>query len=284
MIKLYVSGDEREDMLMKETILTNMIKIIEGTREDLDDPHKIGKIAITGINKVVNNMADDDNISYEKRLLFCSQLFERRKIKNVSEIIKKALNEIEDDVKTKDIDEDWLLDYFDKASCITSGMFQDLWAKILSEEIKEPNTISRRLLHNLYLMNKNDAQNFLELSRFCFYDRYEDLVHPLIYIRGHEKEYAKSRITTEILKEMEQFSLIETNYDTGFAFTNKKTLIYTNHCIVIKAPIIPAGNVRLTKDGQRLFKIIDKMNSNQILEYTISRLQYENCTVEIEKR
>lgn len=271
-------------MSMEGTILADMIKIVEGVKEYLDDPQNIGKIAMTGINEVLSNMVNDDSISHEKKLLFCAQLFELRKMKNVSEIIKKALNEIEDDVKTKDVDEDWLLDYLNKATCIKSGMFQNLWAKILSEEIKEPNTISRRLLHNLYLMNKNDAQNFLELSRFCFYDRYEDLVHPLIYIRNHEREYAKSRITTEILKEMEQFSLIETNYDTGFAFENKKTLIYTNHCIVIKASIIPAGNVRLTKDGQRLFKIIDKMNSNQILEYTISRLQYENCTVEIEKR
>lgn len=271
-------------MSAEGTVLTDIIKIIKDISMHLDDPHNMGEVAMKGFDKVIGNMADDSSIPYGKRMSFCAQLYEHRKMKNVSEIISKTLKEVEDVERIEEMDEDWLFDYLNKATCISSEMFQNLWAKILNEEIKEPNTISRRLLHNLYLMNKNDAQNFLELSRFCFYDRYEDLVHPLIYIRGHEGEYANSRITTEMLKEMEQFSLIETNYDTGFAFTNKKYLIYTNHSIVIRASKIPAGNVRLTKDGQKLFKIIEKINSNQILEYTISRLQHENCIVEIEKR
>lgn len=271
-------------MSREEKFWGDILGKFEDVREHFDDPHNMGKVAKAGLGEVIRNMANDENIPYEKRLSFAAQLYDLRKMKNVSEIVTKALQEIEDESKLDKVDEDWFLDFFDKATCIRSEMFQNLWAKILSEEVNEPNTISRRLLHNLYLMNKNDAENFLALSGFCFYDRYEDLVHPLIFIKGHEAEYARSKMTTEILKELEQFSLIETNYESGFAFSNRKYLMYTNHSIVIKADRIPVGNVRLTKDGQRLFKIIDKRNSDQILEYTISRLQYRNCEVEIERK
>ena len=86
-----------------------------------------------------------------------------------------------------------------------------------------------------------------------------------------------------MLKELELFSLIETNYETGFAFEKKKVFTYQNRIIEVKKDRIEAGNVKLTEDGQRLYKIIGKRERSEIFEYTIERLQYRDCSIKITK-
>lgn len=61
-------------------------------------------------------------------------------------------------------------------------------------------------------------------------------------------------------------------------------LTYKNHVVEIKKEGIDAGNVRLTEDGQRLYKIIGKREQDKIFEYTIERLQYRNCNINITRK
>lgn len=226
-------------------------------------------------------MQDESLTAEEKALVWNEYKYNIKKNKNRKDILEKTQPHLKESANPSEMSDDWILDYWEKIGKIVMEEFQELWARLLAEEANYPGTVSKRLLHNMFLMSKQDVENFMNLTRFCFFDKKEDMVHPIIFIKEDSVAYAGTRVTTEVLRELEQFSLIEVDYATGFSFHNKKELMYTNHYIELKAPRIFVGNVRLTADGQKLFKIVDKRNNDQILSYTIQKLQYHKCDVRV---
>lgn len=243
----------------------------------LDDPHGIKPILDNNFGIVLNQVAIDPELPFSNKFLFLSQAIDARKAKNMTDIIIKALPLLEDNANPKDLDDDWIMDYFDKASKIQSDDLKYVWGQILAEEVNKPNSISKRLLHNLFLMSRNDANNFIKLSQFCFYEWHSNKVFPIVFIKGYEDTYSKYGLTTGALKELENLFLIDLNYDSGFAFKKEMTLRYTNHIITLQPRAenvkIHFGHVRLTSDGEALFNIIDKQNNDQIFEFTFKELR-----------
>ncbi len=265
----------------KNTILKGLLDKMSNAFCYFDDPHGIKSILTNELKVVLDEVNENSQISTKSKLLFLSQAIDARRAKNMVDIIMLALPYIEESADPKQLDDDWLTDYFDKVSKIQSEDLKNIWSRLLSHEINNPNSISKRLLHNLFLMNRQTAEHFLNLSRFCFYDRYNDIVHPIIYIKNNQNLYLKYNITTETLKELESHFLIELNYDSGFAFKNKIYLMYTSHYVDLIANNIPIGNVRLTSDGQELFKMIEKQNSNTIFNLTVQKFLNKYCEVHI---
>ncbi len=260
-------------------------KLIEKISEAVGiiyDPYGLKKGQREFTKVLYEKTANRDDLSLEEQMALIQEYkFLLSKNKNRGTIVKKAYEHLKDTAEPNAVDNSWIFNFWDKAGTISDDTLQDIWGKILANQVNEPNSISKRLLHNLSLMSKQDAENFSNLARFCFDDYKDDIAHPLIFIKDHSKTYANSRITTNMLKELELFSLIETNYETGFAFEKKKILRYQNQIVEIEKDRIEAGNVRLTEDGQRLYRIIGKKERNDIFDYTIERLQYNNCDVKI---
>lgn len=250
----------------------------------LDDPHGIKPMLDNNFGIVLNQVAIDSELPFSNKFLFLSQAIDARKAKNMTDIIIRALPLLEDNANPKDLDDDWIMDYFDMASKIQSEDMKNIWARILAEETNCPNNISKRLLHNMFLMSRNDADNFLNLSRFCFYDRNSNNIYPIIFIKGYEDTYSKYGLTTEALKELENLFFIELNYDSGFAFKKEMLLMYTNHLITLcpreENNKIHIGYVRLTTDGRALFNIIEKQNNDIIFDFTLQELR-KLCIVNI---
>lgn len=137
----------------------------------------------------------------------------------------------------------------------------------------------------------------VKIKKLNSFDR-SSIKKPVIYVPTHIAKNAIEVVYSCIKKHalllsgtedrmhgsLEGFNLIETNYDRGFIFKNKKPLMYTNHYIELRTSKIYAGDVRLTEDGQALFKLIKKENDNQILEYTIQLLEYHGVEVKVAYR
>lgn len=272
---------------MSEELIKGIIEKFSKACCYFDDPHEIKKLLNNELQVVISQISNDDKISYANKLNFLANALDARKAKNMVDVVKLALPYINQTANPQELDDDWVTDYFDKVSKIQTEDLKFIWCKILAEEINNPNSVSKRLLHNLFLMSRGSAEKFLNLSRFCFYDRNSSVVHPIIFIRGHQNFYSQYQITTETLKELENLFLIEMNYESGFVFKNKIYLMYTNHYIDLisneTSNNIPSGNVRFTSDGQALFKMIEKQNSNTVFDYTIQKLLNRNCTVHVYK-
>lgn len=253
----------------------------------LYDPYGIKKGQRDFNNNLFNEIIQNNELTPQEKIAVaqeCRLLIIKNN--NRKTILNATHSKLTDTAKPEEIEDSWLFSFWDKAGQIFDKELQKIWSDILAKQANEPNSISKRLLHNLSLMSSEDARKFSNLTRFCFDDFYSDLTHPLIYIKDHPLAYKDSNITAQILKELEMFSLVEINYEFGFAFNKKKVLKYREFVIEISGEKINAGNVKLTEDGQRLYKILqgtEKKENHQIFEYTVEQLQYNNCNVIIDK-
>lgn len=264
-------------------VVDKLIEKIAGAVEVLYDPNG-DKMAYRDLSAtILQDIGENKELSYEERISIAQECsFLLKKNRNRRKIISDSIEYLDENASPNLVDDSWLVNFWDKAGTVSDEVFQNLWSHILAKEVNEPNTISKRLLHNLSLMSNNDANNFLNLAQFCFIDKnVQDISHPIIFIKEDPEFYASFGIYSNVLKELEQFCLIETNYDSGFAFKNGKILSYLQSTLEINAPRIPIGNVRLTTDGQKLLTIISKSHKDIILDFTIEKLQYKKCNTKI---
>lgn len=85
---------------------------------------------------------------------------EQRKATNVATIVQKATEQFvpNEQVPEEVPSQDWLNRYFDYAENISEAEMQNLWAKLLADEIKKPRTFSKRTLDVIRNLSSDEAQ------------------------------------------------------------------------------------------------------------------------------
>lgn len=129
--------------------------------------------------EIINEISD---LSYNEQLsvIEAQELYERtcsrllhqeiKKQENIENIINSAKDilekEQEDSISSKDVNEDWLMRFFNSVQDISDEKMQLLWGKILAGEVKQPNSFSLRSLDAMTKMSKDEAQLFEKLSSY----------------------------------------------------------------------------------------------------------------------
>ena len=107
------------------------------------------KITIAKSDAIVRNIELENNLKLQeinKRALQRVVREEVIKQKNIENIILKAISYITSSAKSEDIDNDWLLKFFDKSKYISNEKMQEIWGKILAGEANKPGNFSRKTL------------------------------------------------------------------------------------------------------------------------------------------
>ncbi len=138
---------------------------------------QIGMSSEDGI--IVNDLSDlfaSDQLSMEDiqslYIRTCSRMLyqEMRKEKNIEEVINVAKNVLEKEpintISQDNVEEDWIMRFFNSIQDISDKKMQDLWGKILAGEIKNPNSFSFRSLDAMTKMSKSEAQLFEKMSKY----------------------------------------------------------------------------------------------------------------------
>lgn len=248
-------------------------------KKDLHD------VKINAINTLMQNIVNDKELDYQKKWEEIEKLNALHKRKNLVTIIKDAFSSKENRLPN-DIDADWLLDFMDKAQNISNVEFQKIWSAILETEAEQPGKISKKLLQQLYLMNSNDAKNFINFSRFCFADGgYKDMYHPILFLKSEYKKYCSFGIDYKILEELQNLNLIICDYGEGYCFKYRKKFFYKDKFVAVNNHgNIDAGNVKLTSIGQTLINLIHKSNNDVIFKYTIDKWLQDGCIVQVNNK
>lgn len=90
---------------------------------------------------------------------------------NIEEIAEKSLLYLPESVSEEPVDTDWRTRFFTKAQDISSNEMQEIWAKILAEEISTPWKTSLRTLDVLANISKNEAELFSKACKIASQDR-----------------------------------------------------------------------------------------------------------------
>lgn len=226
-----------------------------------------------GLEYFQENIKNDNNLSqYEKSAILAKsrQIFVEYMNKN--NVVQKTMNYLnkQDLINAQCIDQDWLTMYFNEVAQISTEEFQDIWARILASQIKQPSSVPKRLLQIVKQMEREDAENFTKLCSLSL--KYTSGVETAIipyYIPDMEKYYKENGITTMVLINLEGLGLIQSTsssfsmqlsedtchlsyHSQDYEFNTKKEFYF--------------GTIVFTSVGEILYNLIDVIPSKDFFE------------------
>ena len=114
---------------------------------------------------------------------------EIRKQENIDAIVSKSYQELENesDVSSEPVDVDWTMRFMNYAGEIGNEELQNLWAKILSGEVKQPNTFSLRTLDVVRNLTCKEAELFVKVSPLVVSDF---IINDLDFLQKYNLSYS----------------------------------------------------------------------------------------------
>ena len=88
--------------------------------------------------------------------------------KNMEDVTAKALPQLNENANPGAIEDDWLVNFFDKSRIVSDNEMQDLWSRVLAGEANAPGTYSRRTVNFLSDLDKAEADLFTKLFGFVW--------------------------------------------------------------------------------------------------------------------
>lgn len=193
------------------------------------------------------------------------------------------------------VDFDWIMRFFDAVSLVSTEQLQQLWGKILSDEIIEPGTISLRTLDIVRNLTVSEARSFNELCRYVmecgntkFVIEYGFNVvpqgnSPIAGFNTHSNALIKSRGLNYLdnINPLIEAGLMVADHDFEGIIDGEfdSILMFNNRMVAIVTPKENYETVRfqpymLTKSGSELYRVISNSKSfTPEVEYNICCLR-----------
>lgn len=124
----------------------------------------------------------------KKRAQLRVEYREELRQKNIEQISFKASKELPTIVSPHPVDHDWALHFFDCAQDVCDEEMQNLWSRILADEVASPGRYTKRTLNFLKAIDKFEAIKFSELCSFAFIQHNWSYISIDAYTRTKLKE------------------------------------------------------------------------------------------------
>ena len=200
---------------------------------------------------------------------------EAQRQENMEDISAKALPHLKEDADPDSIEDDWLVNFFDKYRIVSDQEMQKLWSHVLAGEANVPGTYSKRTVNLLSGLDKAEALLFTKLCGFIVF--IEELT-PLVFDESAQI-YNRHGIDFSSLSHLDSIGLIQYGDLTGFLRKNmpkKVTAGYYQRPIILQLPKdiendLGIGKVLLTRIGKELAPISGSRPVEGFLEYVKDR-------------
>jgi len=233
--------------------------------------------------KAINNLEIED---LQKRALTRFINEETIKQQNIESIMEKSFSQISEDANPKAIDNDWLLNYFDKAKLISDEAIQELWARLLAGEANKPGSISKKTLKILSELDTNDAIAFTKLCSFVFYVNNE----PQVFILNTDNDLYNKYISFETLNNLDTLGLLSMHSFLGYMvdkLPKEYIVTYGNSKIKIVGKEqsdnkLDCGKCILTKNGRELYQFCSPLYEKVIFDITYDHFTKDSRLEKVE--
>ena len=184
---------------------------------------------------------------------------EAQRQKNMEDITAKALPQLDEKATPDSVEDDWLVNFFDKSRIVSDNEMQELWSRVLAGEANTPGTYSKRTVNFLSDLDKADAELFAKLYGFGWMI---GNVVPLVFDFQAEI-YNKHGINFNSLSHLESIGLAQFDSVASLVQRNlpkKFAVHYYGKPLKLEMPKdtdneLEIGRVLLTKIGQELAPI-----------------------------
>ncbi len=280
-----------EDALGLSKPLTRLIDRIFDLTGILYEPRRIRNVAQAEADAdLIKTQGQLKNKELQQRaaLRFISE--EAKKQENMESIIEKAIPRVAgDSLKPEEIEDDWIVNFFDKCRIISDDDMQQLWSKILAGEANEPGTYTKRTVNLLGSLDKKDAGLFTSFCSFIMTIGYRSV--PLIY--DHNAEiYTKQNVEFEAFSHLNDIGLISFNSTAGFTLTFSQRAFHVNYFgkkIAVEMPEknkgekfgIETGKAILTSSGNELARICNSKPVDGFVDYVFENWKTQGIKTNI---
>ena len=249
-----------------------LIKKISNAVGILYEPRHIRKVAEAKANAALTEAKSEIEITdLHKRAAHRWIDEEAQRQQNMENITDKALPQLNENAKPDSVDNDWIVNFFDKCRIVSDNEMQDLWSCVLAGEANAPGTYSKRTVNFLSDLDKTEAALFTKL---CGFGWYMGEIVPLVFDFQAEI-YNRYGINFHALSHLESIGLVQFGPIAGFLrqeLPKKFAVSYYGKPLVLEMPedtvtMLELGNVLLTKIGQELAPICGSQPVEGFWEY-----------------
>lgn len=110
------------------------------------------------------NLVDDISARACERVSFR----EVRRQHNIDSIVGRAVKELPESVSEQEVNEDWIVNFFELSQDVGDVEMQQIWAKLLAGEVAKPGTFKPRTLLAVKSLTPEEARMFTVLCSFSF--------------------------------------------------------------------------------------------------------------------
>ena len=200
---------------------------------------------------------------------------EAQRQKNMEDITARALPQLDENAKPDSMENDWIVNFFDKSRIVSDNEMQELWSRVLAGEANSPGTYSKRTVNSLSDLDKTEAELFTKL---CGFGWQIGEVVPLVF-NVQAEIYNRCGITFTTLSHLDSIGLVQFQNPTGFKLLNlpKSTVThYHGRLLHLNLPKdtdneLDIGKVFLTRIGQELAPICGGKPVEGFWEYVRGR-------------
>lgn len=200
---------------------------------------------------------------------------EAQRQNNMEDITAKALPLLNENAKPDSIENDWIVNFFDKSRIVSDNEMQDLWSRVLAGEANAPGTYSKRTVNFLSDLDKSEAELFTKL---CGFGWQIGTIAPLVFDFKAEI-YKSNGINFSSLSHLDSIGLVQFNHLTGFRLLDlsKSILLqYYGKPLHLNLPKdssneLDIGKVMFTQIGQELAPICGSKPVEGFWEYVGSK-------------
>ncbi len=197
---------------------------------------------------------------------------------NMEAITSKAVLKLKESARPEEIDDDWLVDFFEKSRTVGDETMQDLWAKLLSEEANSPNTFSRQVVSIVSTLGKAQAQMFETLCNYSWTWTSTTPLYPFIFDLSDEI-YRFRFMTLNDISELESLGLVRLDLAARFQLPagDGTWVRYQGRGFKILAKdsqvkAFPHGHVNFTNAGRLLARVSQVHPIDGFVDYVEKKL------------
>ena len=181
---------------------------------------------------------------------------ESRKQERMEAIVSQALPLVRIDARPEEINDDWVVNFFEKCRYVSNQEMQQSWASLLAGEANQPGSFSRRTVNLLADLEPRHAK-LLQLLRVFSWDVKHERYPIFDRITNFTRSFfTEAQITEEDLAELDELGIAKMA-EGFFGFCDCPTITLRYFTQVVKLEKKPnyfmsLGNFVLTKCGKEL--------------------------------
>lgn len=247
-------------------------------------PYQIRRIARAEAEaEKIKVLSRIETTKLEQRALKRFMYEEAKKQFNIESIITKALPRVAETADPQNIEDDWIVNFFDKSKLISDEMMQDLWARILAGEANTTGSFSKRTIYLLSSLDKKDAVCFEKLCNFIW-----NIGGPTSLVFDTKgKIYEQNGIDFSILHNLNSIGLISLEPFSGYikrGIPKNLTVTYQGSSVNIEflqeeKNELHVGHILLTDAGIELSRVCNTKSIDGFIEYSIGKWREQGLKV-----